>query len=274
MSKCQTDIVFTDCLSKEQKKAIRWKHKSATDLSGYESLKPEDKDRVRESIGLNEEVQATSSPRNNDSRPFEKTDGRDKGKEKAPQSDFRDDIPGGSRRHTGSRSISPEDFEWWHDNMPSWDDPEATKPSQGAISWSKEQKREGLNKQDGRRNAQSETRAQRVPQPARASHQANDPNSSEQTSHHDSGNRVPSVPKEGALVMNTPVANLDPPAAPKAEIDPVVIMKLELEDKEAEARLAEAELLLAETRVKVETARRAVVAQKLLMARAGISVPN
>ncbi|KAG8898622.1 hypothetical protein FRC01_010836, partial [Tulasnella sp. 417] len=46
------------------------------------------------------------------------------------------------------------------------------------------------------------------------------------------------------------VAHPGPPAAPKTEVDPVVLMKLELEDKEAEARLAEAELLLAETRVK------------------------
>ncbi|KIO19241.1 hypothetical protein M407DRAFT_31131 [Tulasnella calospora MUT 4182] len=55
-----------------------------------------------------------------------------------------------------------------------------------------------------------------------------------------------------------------------AEIDSTLLMKLELEDKEAEARLAEAELLLAETRVKVETARRAVSAQKLKMAQAGV----
>ncbi|KAG8949009.1 hypothetical protein FRC00_008345 [Tulasnella sp. 408] len=48
-------------------------------------------------------------------------------------------------------------------------------------------------------------------------------------------------------------------------------MKLELEDKEAEARLAEAELQLAETRVKVENARRAVSAQKLKMAQIGVS---
>ncbi|KIO28407.1 hypothetical protein M407DRAFT_243061 [Tulasnella calospora MUT 4182] len=71
--------------------------------------------------------------------------------------------------------------------------------------------------------------------------------------------------------MDSPVANSGPPAPPKAEIDPAVLMRLELEDKEAEARLAEAELLLAEARVKVETARRAVVAQKLMMARAGVS---
>ncbi|KAG9048429.1 hypothetical protein FS837_012877 [Tulasnella sp. UAMH 9824] len=53
-------------------------------------------------------------------------------------------------------------------------------------------------------------------------------------------------------------------------INQVLLMKLELEDKEAEARLAEAELLLAETRVKVENARRAVSAQKLKMAQVGI----
>ncbi|KAG8921700.1 hypothetical protein FRC00_008338 [Tulasnella sp. 408] len=58
------------------------------------------------------------------------------------------------------------------------------------------------------------------------------------------------------------------------QIDPVLLMKLELEDKEAEARLAEAELVLAETRVKVENTRRAVSAQKLKMAQVGISLTN
>ncbi|KAG8949008.1 hypothetical protein FRC00_008344 [Tulasnella sp. 408] len=120
----------------------------------------------------------------------------------------------------------------------------------------------------------SETRSRRVPQPAGAFHQVNGPSISEQRAHQESEDRTIPAPTEPASVPDLPVANLGPPAAPKPEVDKTVLMKLELEDKEAEARLAEAELLLAETRVKVETARRAVVAQKLKMAKAGIPPPN
>ncbi|KAG9048430.1 hypothetical protein FS837_012878 [Tulasnella sp. UAMH 9824] len=262
-----------DCLSKEQKKAIRWKHKNATDLSGYASLKPQDKARVRESIGLNEEGQGTSGVQN---RVDEKTESKGKGKEKAPHHDFQENVPESSSQHTENRPRSPEHFQWWHDNMPSWDDPESPQSPQEAVSSSRGKETSNLNKQYRWGNTQSETRAQRVPQPAGAFHQANGPSISEQSSRapQDSEESILSAPTEPTSVPDLPVANLGPPAAPKPEVDANVLMKLELEDKEAEARLAEAELMLAETRVKVETARRAVVAQKLKMAKAGLPPPN
>ncbi|KIO17950.1 hypothetical protein M407DRAFT_246606 [Tulasnella calospora MUT 4182] len=47
-------------------------------------------------------------------------------------------------------------------------------------------------------------------------------------------------------------------------------MQLELEEKEALARLANAELKVAKSQVKVEAARLAVIEQRLKMARASI----
>ncbi|KAG8916209.1 hypothetical protein FRC01_003298 [Tulasnella sp. 417] len=157
-------------------------------------------------------------------------------------------------------------------SIPIGDNTEPPKSPHGAIS-SEKGKSRGV-AQDARGNAHA------VPPPVPAlkgsPQQTDSSNRPEATGSQDL--MKPLVQKESTPVVDHSVVNTSLPAPYKAGIDPAMLMKLELEDKEAEARLAEAELLLvetritlAETRLKVETARRAVAAQKLLMARSGVS---
>ncbi|KAG8894522.1 hypothetical protein FRC01_012905, partial [Tulasnella sp. 417] len=206
---------------KEQKKAIRWKHKNASDLSGYESLKPEDKARVRESIGLNEAGQGTPNPQNtNTSRQDQRTDAKGKGKAKESENGFQANVPGSSRQTTGSSPASPEQFQWWHDSAPSWDNPETTERPQGAVSPSKGKKWEAPTKQGGRTIEQPKEHAPPVPSPVGPPPPANGPNALEQMVHSDLGNRLPLSIKENTPVKDSPVAHPGPPAAPKTEVDP------------------------------------------------------
>ncbi|KAG9048431.1 hypothetical protein FS837_012879 [Tulasnella sp. UAMH 9824] len=267
-----------DCLSKDQKRTARKRVKGPGDLPGFKNLRADDKKKVREVFGLDEDTQSVQGGQNNKGSRDEKTDAKGKGTAKAPERGPQGNAPGSSRQHLETRPISPAQSQSWYDNTPSWDDPEPPKPSSVAATVGGWKGREGQNKQEGRRNAPPETRVQPVPPPAAAPQQASGPNRSKQAGNQDFGNRNPPAPNVPEITPpgNSPVLNPSPPQAaapapPKTGIDPAVLMRLELEDKEAEARLVEAELLLAETRVRVETARRAVVAQKLLMARAGVS---
>ncbi|KIO28599.1 hypothetical protein M407DRAFT_22183 [Tulasnella calospora MUT 4182] len=169
-----------------------------------------------------------------------------------------------------------EEIERRGGSIPISDNPEPPKARQGTASPNKGKARGGEDEQGGRRNVLPELPVQPVSAPTGASQQAYGPSRPKETGRQDLGD--PLAPKESTPVVDSFVADPGPPRAPKADIDSALLMKLELEDKEAEARLAEAELLLAEnrivlaeTRLKVETARRAVVAQKLIMARAGVS---
>ncbi|KAG8941828.1 hypothetical protein FRC04_004070 [Tulasnella sp. 424] len=164
----------------------------------------------------------------------------------------------------------------WCGVMPSWDEPEPPKAPQENTRVNKQKEKEVANKQEGQRNAQSEAYLEPVPPRAGTASQANNSRKPKQPSNQESRDARQAMPKASEMRPETePSAPPSgPPAAPKAEIDSTTVMWLELEDAKAEARLAEAELLLAETRVKVETARRAVIAQKLKMARAGIALDH
>ncbi|KIO17942.1 hypothetical protein M407DRAFT_32380 [Tulasnella calospora MUT 4182] len=78
----------------------------------------------------------------------------------------------------------------------------------------------------------------------------------------------------GSAVKETEATNQSnmprPNAEPHREAATSPPMWLELEEKQARIRLAEAELQVAEARAKVEAARHAVIEHKLKMARAGM----
>ncbi|KAG8941829.1 hypothetical protein FRC04_004071 [Tulasnella sp. 424] len=256
-----------------QKRSIRKRYKTFADLPGYWSLKSDDRNRVKEFIGWIEDAQGTPNIQSNNSRADGKIDAKGKGKVKESDRESQGSAPRGSRRHAETRPISPEPSQSWFGNVPSWDDPEPPKALQETARVNKKKEKEEVNKQEGRRNARSEAHLEPVPpQPGTAS-QANNSRKPKPPSNQDSRDAKQAISQAPELrleVQPTPAPS-GPPEPPKAEIDQTVVMRLELEDAEAVARLAEAELLLVETRVKVESARRAIIAQKLKMARAGVA---
>ncbi|KAG8941826.1 hypothetical protein FRC04_004068 [Tulasnella sp. 424] len=279
-------------ISKEQKRNIQRRHKTPAKLPGYGNLKQGDRTRVRESIGWDEDAQSTSGNQNSNNRSDGKTDAKGKRRAKEPEHKTQGNAPASSRQHAETVPISPEPSQSWFENAATWDDPEPPKAPQETARVNNRKEREDVNKQEGRRNAQSEAHFEPVTPQVRIPSQANGSRQPKQPSKQDPWDEIQATPRsaagydlgatrsdpyeplspEGRLEIEPSAAPSGPPAPAKAEIDSVVVMRLELEDAEAEARLAEAELLLAETRVKVESARRAVIAQKLKMARAGVSV--
>ncbi|KAG8964500.1 hypothetical protein FRC05_003781 [Tulasnella sp. 425] len=278
--------------SQEEKQNIQRRHDTPHKLPGYANLKLNDRNRVRESIGWGEDAQSTSGTQNDDSRSDGRTEAKDKVNGKEPEHGSQGNAPGSPRQHAETVPISAEPSPSWFADLATWDEPEPPKAPQETARVNNRKEREEVNKQEGRRNAQFEAHLKPVTPQVRMSPQANGFRQPRQPSNRDSWDRIRSTPRgaasyalgatrsdpyrplapESRLEIKPSAAPSGPPAVPKAEIDSAVVMRLELEDAEAEAGLAEAEVLLAETRVKAQSARRAVIAQKLKMARAGVSV--
>ncbi|KAG8949230.1 hypothetical protein FRC00_008198, partial [Tulasnella sp. 408] len=118
-----------DCLSKDQKKTARKRVKGPGDLPGLKNLRADDKKRVREAFGLNEDTQSVQGGQNNKGRSDEKADAKGKGKANASERGPQGNAPGSSRQHIETRPISPAQSQSWYDGTgPSWDDPEPPKP--------------------------------------------------------------------------------------------------------------------------------------------------
>ncbi|KAG8895436.1 hypothetical protein FRC01_012365, partial [Tulasnella sp. 417] len=142
-----------DCLSQAQKNRARKQVKGPSDLPGYRNMKGEDKKRVRETFGWNDDAQSVQGGQKNKGRADDKADAKGKGKGKASGHEAQGNAPGSSKQRNEARPMSPALSQTWYDNNPSWDDPEPPKPPQGTAFSGRGKEREGGNKQDGRRNA-------------------------------------------------------------------------------------------------------------------------
>ncbi|KAG9018607.1 hypothetical protein FRB90_011214 [Tulasnella sp. 427] len=266
-----------ECLGKNLRKNIRKLHKTPADLPGYQNLKALDKTRAKNVIWPAEEDSSLLT--NQDTSTQTGAPGGDRVQSTEPKID----VSGSSVQHIDDSVLS----EFWYTSGPSWDDPAPSRAPQVNSGTSKEKGQEPSNyqRQATRRNVEQVIPLPPIPSAARAPLPPSEPErpnqptilpkpgyQSKQTNNSESQSPNPrtTFTSQEAVGLG---ASAGPPAPPKADIlvDSTMLMRLELEDKEAEVRLVEAELQLAETRVKVETARRAVVAQKLVMARAGVS---